>query len=45
MSKLNKINVENIEISVLLGDNAGDFICLTDMARYIVDYQSLDALH
>lgn len=28
------MNVENLEISVLVGENQGDYICLTDMARY-----------
>lgn len=45
MSKLNKINVENVEISVLLGDNIGDFICLTDMARYKDNDPSLIISH
>ena len=34
MAKVNKIQVENLEISVLMGENQGDYICLTDMARF-----------
>ena len=34
MTKVSKMNVENLEISVLVGENQGDYICLTDMARY-----------
>ncbi len=34
MTKVSKINVEDLEISVLVGENQGDYICLTDMARY-----------
>ena len=34
MTKVSKMNVENPEISVLVGENQGDYICLTDMARY-----------
>ena len=34
MAKTKKIIVQSTEISVLLGGNEEDYICLTDMARY-----------
>ena len=34
MAKTKKIIVQSTEISVLLGGNEDDYICLTDMARY-----------
>lgn len=45
MAKLNKINVENLEITVLLGENAGDYISLTDMVRYKDNDPSLIISH
>lgn len=45
MAKLNKINVEKLEITVLLGENACDYISLTDMARYKDNDPSLIISH